>query len=383
MSNERELRRRALDTSGTSAPSRTPPTTGQTVASTPVPEKLTINCPSCGAELTILREEMLHTCEYCGYSFTVRDRKPYKVFMLKVNYSQDVAFRYMTTWIKKQLGVPPDFESKSSLKKSELIFYPFWIASSYAYTKYSGYGRDAEFYNPVLQRPGAYWNIRFIRKPESWFAERDYEHYMVGAPAPPQIADYKFSARARQYFDINEVKSKSGKLLQSNMDLDRFTNLVRSFVYNSQTQEILKEIEIISTRDDKIDLREAFMVYLPVYHFEYEYNSKRYGGYVDASSGVIIWANAPVRKSTRTLLSVLGGLGTAGGIYLIVRYIIPMLIEEDAFVWADFVQWFFLAYFAFVFGGIALYRAITTGRATEKLKEKEDLFAATYYSVIR
>ena len=335
-----------------------------------------IYCPNCGAELTLYPGEMLHTCEYCGYSFSIRDKKQYKAFMLKVNYNQQTAFKYMVAWIKKQLGVPEDFEASASLKKVELVFYPFWISSAYAYTQYSGYGRDAEFYGPVPQRPGAYWHIKFILKPERWFVERDYEYYYLAANAPEAIAKYRFAARSREYFDINEVKKYSGKLVQSNMDLETFERKVKEYVYDMQTTHILKEVEKISSRDDKIEIKEIFMVYLPVYHFEYEYKGKRYYGYVDASSGMVIWANAPVKLTTRTFLLVLGGTSTAAAVYLLLMKIIPLIDAGAAF--ETIISFFFPMYLLFILGGFALYRGITTGRGVgEKLKGTEEyLFTA-------
>jgi len=319
-----------------------------------------LRCPNCDAPVKIYPNERVHTCEYCGYTFTIKGEEV-KAYMLSVNYTEKQAFDLLVDWTRKQPGVPEDFESSASLSDFKLKFFPYWIANVYAVTNYFGYGKDATYSNPA-PRPGAYFNIHFFKKEERGVVERRYEVSLLATQqAEKELYTYKFSSRAKVDFDISEVKKRDGLIIQSTYDRPMFENYVKKYVFDKQTTHILKEIDTIVNRQDSIDIKEIVLIYLPVYIIKYRYKNKEYVGYVDASSGHIIFSVVPI-KTTFRLFALLLGLGT---------FIPGTLSMLNAFMnYTDALQLFMvyliLGIYLMVFGGLSLYMALRSARMREK-----------------
>lgn len=316
-----------------------------------------MRCPFCGADFKPNPGDVLLTCPYCGTAFTVKGEKFKDHYMIRVHYSLREAQETLLYWVSKQLGVPDDISWAANFIEYKLKFYPFWIAHVDATTQYKGKDKYATFSGPWPQRPGAYKYIHWHWKDEEGTVDRRHEIPILGqTKINKAIAEMPIPVRAKEYFNIEMVKKHHGEIIDSQIDKDKAEEIAKQRAYDRQTQHILEEIDKIEWRDDKIDLKEIFLIHVPVWELTYRYGSKKYKAYVSASNGYIIEAQYPKSMMFRAG-GTLTGLIFLGIAALMFMYVIK-LFPAGAFVTG------------LETGGVGLailYKALSRGKAKEKI----------------
>ncbi len=316
-----------------------------------------MRCPYCDADFKPHSGDVLFTCPYCGTTFTVKGEKFKDHYMIRVHYSLREAQETLLYWVSKQLGVPDDISWAATFIEYDLKFYPFWIAHVDAKTEYKGKDRYATFSDRWPQMPNAYKHIHWHWKDEEGVVDRRHEIAILGqTKINKAIAEMPIPVRAKEYFDIALVKKYHGKIIDSQIDQDQAAEKAKERAYNLQTAHILEEIDKIEWRDDNIELKELFLIHVPVWELTYRYGKKKYKAFVSASNGYIIEAKYP-----KSMMFRAGG--TLGGL---------LFLGVSAFMFGVVMKVFPAGALVtgLETGGVGLgilYKALSRGKAREKI----------------
>jgi hypothetical protein len=214
--------------------------------------------------------------------------------MIRVHFDQSEAQTTLLDWVSKQLGAPEDLAAKARFLQYQQIWYPFWISRVDAHSTYSGFGRDANFYDEWPQRRGAYKRIDFFKKPESGQFTRRHE---VNTPAVAGIDEdiqrHPIPTRAKEFFSHAHAEDYDGKVLHSQVSEPQAREQAKNRAFQLQTNLIMDEVVEIDNRSDNIDVGETFLIHVPVWELEYRYGNSKYKASVAAATGYVIESKYP------------------------------------------------------------------------------------------
>ncbi len=251
-------------------------------------------CAFCDADFETGPGDVLLVCPYCGTAQTIEGAKFIDHYMIRVHFPQHEAQTILLDWCSKQLGAPSDLAAKARFVGYKQVWYPFWISRVDADTKYSGLGKDANFYDEWPQRRGAYKRIDFFWKPESGRFTRRHEIKIPSVKdIDEDIKQFPIPTRAKEYFSHAHAEEFGGIVLHSQVSEEQAREIARKQAFDFQTQLILTEVDKIESRNDEIDVGETFLIHVPVWELEYRYGSGKYKASVSASTGYVIESKYP------------------------------------------------------------------------------------------
>jgi predicted RNA-binding Zn-ribbon protein involved in translation (DUF1610 family) len=296
-----------------------------------------INCPNCGADLSVRGDAVIHTCDYCGAAIQVSkmvaepgvSKKEKQKFILKdhyivrCNYTPDQAKNLLEAWISKVPGTPKDFEAATHIHSQKLAFYPLWVGQYTADTPYRGLGDLPKFSTPAFDVPGWYDRLKFYKEEETGEVVREYQIPLIGIrldKSQKSLSDYVVTVSGKEYFDIKHVKDVNGEIIDTELSYNEVRNGMNQKVLDSQEREIRKEVKIIKSRKDKIKVEALYYIHLPIYEIQYTYKRKGYKALIDGSNGRIINAQTPIIRGFPAKTITLGAAHMAAGAILILFF---------------------------------------------------------------
>jgi hypothetical protein len=284
-------------------------------------------CAFCDADFETGPGDILLVCPYCGTAQTLDGVKFKDHYMIRVNFPQSEAQTTLLDWCSKQLGAPQDLAAKARFVGYKLIFYPFWISRVDSHTTYSGYGRDANFYDEWPQRRGAYKHIDFFLKPESGQFTRRHEISIAGVTGIDEdVRNHPIPTRSKEFFSHAHAEEHNGKVLHSQISEEQAKDHAKKIAYNKQTALIMEEVQQIETRDDNLDVGETFLMHVPIWELKYSYGSGSYKASVAAATGYVIESKYPRSLAFRAAGVGFGLILLIAGISLIgLTFGIPIL----------------------------------------------------------
>ncbi len=319
-------------------------------------------CAFCSANFEAGAGDVLLVCPYCGTAQTTEGAKFKDHYMIRVHFAQHEAQTTLLDWCSKQLGAPDDLAAKARFIGYKQIWYPFWISSVDADSSYSGLGKDANFYNEWPQRRGAYKRIDFFWKPESGRFERRHEVKIPATSGIDQdIINFPIPSRAKEFFSHSHAEEFDGKVLHSQIAEDQARSMAKERATQLQTNLILKEVDKIETRNDKIDVGETFLIHVPIWELEYRYGNGKYKASVAAATGYVIESKYPRSMAFRAagigigLILLLAGVG----LIALAAGVLPIqMLQYGGFVSGGLMS---------VLGLVLLYKGVSRKEAKEQL----------------
>ncbi|MHA1909441.1 MAG: hypothetical protein ACW98Y_19240 [Candidatus Thorarchaeota archaeon] len=319
-------------------------------------------CAFCNANFEAGAGDLLLVCPYCGTAQTTEGAKFKDHYMIRVHFDQFEAQTTLLDWCSKQLGAPDDLAAKARFVGYKQIWYPFWISRVDADSSYSGFGKDANFYDEWPQRRGAYKRIDFFLKPESGRFERRHE---IKIPAVSGIDEdiqaHPIPTRAKEYFSHSHAQEFDGTVLHSQIAEDQARSMAKERGTQLQTNLILKEVEKIESRNDKIDVGETFLIHVPVWELEYRYGNSKYKASVAAATGYVIESKYPRSMAFRAAGIGFGLILLLAGVALIALAagVLPItLLPYGGYVSGGLLS---------VLGLALLYKGVSRKEAKEQL----------------
>ncbi len=265
-------------------------------------------CAFCDADFETDPDDVLLVCPYCGTAQTLEGAKFTNHYMIRVHFNQTEAQQVLLDWLSKQLGAPDDLTVKARFEGYEQVWYPFWVSRVDARSTYKGLGRDANFYDPWPQYPGAYKRFSYFWKPEHGEFTRRYEIKIAGIESIDEdIKRFPIPTRAKEYFSHAHAEEYDGKVLHSKVSEAQAKEYAKKRAYENQTALILDEVDKIESRDDDIKVGETFLIHVPIWELTYRYGNSKYRASVSASTGYVIESKYPRSMSFRAA-GILSGL---------------------------------------------------------------------------
>ncbi|MHA1684378.1 MAG: hypothetical protein ACTSUE_25805 [Promethearchaeota archaeon] len=291
-----------------------------------------LECPNCGADLSVPPDAPIHTCEYCGTAIQVSSmvdegaekggtdaqKKNFIIqdhYIIRCKYPPDMAQDLLVDWVQKIPGAPKGFEDAANIHTMNLKFYPLWVGEIAATSDYVGLDNWPEFYSPAIDKAGWYEGVSYHKREESGRIIREYQIPIMALDVeklPKYLRDYIVTTTGKEYFDINHCKKLGGTIVDSIHTYDQAKDLVLQQALNRQTKEMHKEVMEITSRNDDIKQKGLYYIHFPVYEVEFTYNGKAHDALIDGSSGRIIHVKVPVSKEFRA--KTLGAAGAFGAI---------------------------------------------------------------------
>ncbi|UCE37055.1 MAG: hypothetical protein JSW00_16430 [Thermoplasmata archaeon] len=244
-----------------------------------------VNCPNCGAPLKLEAGEVIITCEYCGAAMNMAVGKKYflRHSIIPNQYSPEQISSMAKKWMGGGFLKPEDLARRSSIKEQYLVFLPFFVIHVSAQAKYEG----------VLTRTGQHI-------PKKGDFTREYHWKILGRRASSfPTKEYEIPLRGKVDFDLSHV-SKNAKFLNSEMDEREAHSRLKQEIEEHNKFLLSSEMDVISTIETNLEIRNTEFVHAPVWFLKYEYNGKMYELLFDGASGDTIKGDIPAPDDTST-----------------------------------------------------------------------------------
>ncbi len=287
-----------------------------------------LQCPNCGASLEMGPEDRISVCQNCNTCISNNRTVVKEHYLLPAHYSASDALERLILWLKKQTGTDEELPVNIQIQSSNLSFFPFWNVQVTAATTYAGIGSDAQYSSP--DGFNEFKHIQKTQKAENGSFDRIFSLTYPAAPEiPTQLLSYEFPTRAKKYFGQSYARQYGGKVLNGRLSQTDAESRARSDAFASMTSVIMREVNQITSRNDKVDISSFYYLHVPVWDITYQFGKKSYRAFVDASTGRIVFATYPVSLEYRAQMGVASiGHFAVGGLVLLaaVRFLyMPLL----------------------------------------------------------
>ncbi len=237
-----------------------------------------VNCPNCGAPLKLEAGEVIVTCEYCGNAMNMAVGKKYflRHSIIPNKYSQEQISEMARQWMGGGFLKPEDLARRATIRELSLVFLPFFIIHVSAHSIYEG----------VLTRTGQHI-------PKKGDFTREYHWKIIGRRALTfPTKEYEIPLSGKVDFDLSHV-SKGAKFLNAEMDEREAHSRLKQEIEDHNRYLLSSEMDVISSIETKLEIRNTEFVHAPVWFLKYEYNTKLYELLFDGASGNTIKGDIP------------------------------------------------------------------------------------------
>lgn len=228
------------------------------------------NCAACGGQVIAMPKTMVLACPYCDTPLHKLDADETPYF--PINFTANEIERQLNHFLLNRFGIPDDFVQKQRVIQSSLSFVPIRLYTVQAFLNETIFEMDtkAVILNPSLWYLSKIKDYRFAVRVKQVMHSDNIESTVY----PIEISDEDAAQRAHQFGD---------KLLAK--DRERFQGV-------SSNPKILTEVD-----GD---------VFYPLYELTYEYRNRSYRAVLDASNGVVCFAEHPMCSRTRAAVATTG-----------------------------------------------------------------------------
>ncbi len=293
-------------------------------------------CRYCGGPMNRINKYMIR-CSECTVTEFFSDNYRKEIYISPIKLSKSLALDSLLLWLEKNLGSPPSMFFDATITWSRLLLLPYYNSV----IRIKGISdctiKKAYFTGRVLSLSGilvgeeAYKNVYFDEK------EISKEFDRITYISIPLFNEYQLQdKKIKQLFtyideDIKLIKIPfENKAIYKWIDVSDFNpyeipiNLKKEKIYSLIESNALRKIrnyisknciEIMNISYNK-EITENYPIYLPIWLFKYKLRNqkKEYIGIVEASTGRVLYASYPVKKTIKYGIYGLGILHLLGAI---------------------------------------------------------------------
>ncbi|MBO8175362.1 MAG: hypothetical protein H0Z18_08900 [Thermococcus sp.] len=241
-----------------------------------------VECPICSAKFKVPDTITVTTCPYCGTTFEVQSREKVGDHFFFPVINKDPA-GLLLKFLSRQYGAPADIVG-AKVESKTLYYLPVHF-----------------FYIHANLKDSTAEEVAFIGIPATnklkWLLE-----------------DYPFPVRGKRFFDESIVKK--GKYYEPEISKEEAEKMAVEKVLKQVKEEA--EVSGDYFTMDKVELEVVYqgLVHYPIWEIFYVYEGKKFLGYVDGSTGVVINATYPLTQEARKKAGALGaGIIGAGVLF--------------------------------------------------------------------
>ena len=241
-----------------------------------------IECPHCGAPISIQPGELVATCKYCGFTSVIETGKAFEyehsLILNKLETKRTIEI--LTGWMQNSFMAPKDLAKKAKITETTLVYVPFWIVSLKASTHYKGV---FERISPPVTKEGD------INKDYAWLVLARKASYFP-------TSSYKTPLEAKIPFDFTKVQPEA-KVLNSEVDVDEAVSVAQEEIENLHSFLSKQDVDKLVEFSTSFEVKTTTYLHAPIWFLSYQYRNSEYRAYVDGSTGDVIKCDLPVAQS--------------------------------------------------------------------------------------
>ncbi|MHA1929458.1 MAG: hypothetical protein ACTSV2_12860 [Candidatus Thorarchaeota archaeon] len=276
-------------------------------------------CLHCSAPFEMDRQSSTVVCPYCNTTIQVKTGEVLKEhYMMRLQFNLDQVKGKMFSWALKQLGAPKNLPEKSTIEKSQLVFWPFWVIEVEAKADYSGTQNKPNFSGDTAPVRG---KMKVYEK-----GHLDLERDIIipaSKKVPKQLTKYIIATKRKEFFQHDTVLDVQGSLRPIVIERDEALKSARKQMNDILHEEAYKEVDKIISMEPELNISAIFLIHIPIWEIKYDYSIRKYDAMVDGASGRIVFLEFP-RKIAFRAMTMLGGLihlVVGGGLGLLLVYL--------------------------------------------------------------
>jgi len=240
-----------------------------------------IECPHCGAPISVQPGELVATCKYCGFTSVIETGKAFEfehsLILNKLETTRPV--EVLTGWMQNSFMAPKDLAKKAKITETALVYVPFWIVSVKASTHYKGV---FERISPPVTKEGD------IEKDYAWLVLARKASYFP-------ISSYKTPLEAKIPFDFTKVQSEA-KVLNSEIDANEAVSVAQAEIKNLHLFLSKQDVDKLVEFSTSFETKSTTYLHAPIWFITYQYRNSEYHAYVDGSTGDVVKCDLPVTQ---------------------------------------------------------------------------------------
>jgi len=270
-------------------------------------------CQMCNAPLAVSPDDVVVTCQFCGYTATIEGDKIEKHFVLPPTFGAAEVREKVRKWVGRG--------GKAQVTEAVLRFVPYWVESLHAVTRYEGYKehketrtrRDASgeeytetvtFYEPVKGTIDERRSLNILGRRGATFYSQD-ELDQALQLTKQDIKPFNFK-------DITAVESRPTFLNCEITEEDAF-EMARTAI----AEEHRQRAEAATTKcwDCHTQVRKlgSYLLHIPHWLVRYRFGTETYRVGIDGYTKKVLKGEVPVSTAYRAIMFLLSFIGLAIG----------------------------------------------------------------------
>jgi len=286
-----------------------------------------ITCDSCGATVQFIGTLTSTACAFCGQPVQVSEARQAEHVLpidgvLPFQVEREQAEEALRKWVKSRWFAPTRFKRAGVRGRFSGVYLPFWTYDTLTFNRYRG-ERGEHYYVTVGTGKNKSRQRRTRWYPAAGSFQRFFDDVLVVA-----TASLPGSLLAKlEPWPLRKVRPYDQRLIAGflarryDVDLDHGFRSARVLIDAAIRDEVCRRIGGDTQRIHGIDSRYDAITFkhllLPVWSLGYRWKEKQHQVVINAVTGEV--QGTRPWSFWKILLAVLGGLGVAGAIALIVQ----------------------------------------------------------------
>ena len=226
------------------------------------------NCRVCGGHIIAMPKTTILSCPYCDTPLHKIDSGDAPYF--PINFTRQEIDTQLNRFLLNRFGIPDDFSSNRVVLDATLAFVPIQLFRVQAFLNETIFEVDTK---------------AIVLNPTIWYGSK--------------IQDYRFAVRVKQVMQKEDIESKVYPITipdeHAELMLEPFEQELLK-----RDQDRFKEVQ----SDPKVSKESQGKVFYPLYEVTYEYRGKEYRAVLDASNGVVCFAEYPMCYISRVSVGI-------------------------------------------------------------------------------
>lgn len=276
-----------------------------------------LKCQSCNAPLTVSPDDVVITCNYCGFTATLEGEKIENHFILQPTINSTEVREKVREWVGRG--------GKAQVAEAILRFVPFWVESMHAFTTYQGYKKhqETEYYTDSKGNRRSRTKIEY-EPIQGTFDENRSVNVLCrrGAIFYSQNELDKalhVTKSAIQPFNYKAVTALESKPLFLNSELSEpdAYEIAETYIEEEHRSRAESKATEIWDCDSRIQKTGALLLHVPHWLVRYQFGTETYRVGIDGHTKKVLKGEVPISRTFRgamyfvsILFLLIGTVGT-------------------------------------------------------------------------
>ena len=286
-------------------------------------ETYLLKCPVCGAPWHPSPEDIVYTCESCGYTVDLRTREQVEEHGMLKSVDVNVIKQAFRKFLDDNKGVIFSLPREAQIVELSPIYIPFWLINFKANSRYHGYKEVQVPVERTVQRRDANGRLRTETVTEYRRAYEPVDGEIRESGIQPVLARHHSSLYGYKYFvkkiaikkpepfNIKEAKRHNAIILNSELDRKTAIKFAKNIIYDRHRKVAEGKCTELFDIRTRIEILGENYVHAPYWLVRYQFRRKRYTVAVNGIDGKVLVGKIPLtlmRRVANLIFAILGML---------------------------------------------------------------------------